>query len=70
MICGVTMAVGGGGVVGVVGISLVGDSEGGILVVTVVVSVLVEVVYVAPNPLNSDVPSVISSTVRIFPTEE
>ena len=61
------MAVG-GEVVGdeVVGGSPLGGSEGGI----VVVSVPAEVVYVAVNPLNSNIPSVMSSTVRTFPTEE
>lgn len=52
----------------VVGDTMLGGSEvtaGG----TVVAVLLVEVVYVALNPLNSDVPSVISSTVRMFPTD-
>ena len=64
----------GGGVVGgsplggsPVGGSLLGGSDGGLVVV---VTVEVEVVYVAVNPLNSNIPSVMSSTVRTFPTEE
>ena len=67
IIRGVTMAVGGWEV----GISLVGGSE--VIVgsrVGVVSVVPPEVVKVALNPLDPNVPSVMSSTVRTFPAEE